>query len=74
MKYIVIEIQKFADGSIAVPPVSTFSSFFEAMARYHSILAVASVSDVPVHSACVLNDVGQQIRYDTFNHTDGQVE
>lgn len=73
-KYIVMEIQKFADGSIATPPIATYDSFFDAASRYHSILAVAAVSEVPVHSAVILNDVGQEIRYDTFNHTDGQIE
>ena len=72
--YSVMEIQKFADGSIAVPPIATYESFFEAASRYHSILLVAAVSEVPVHSAVMLNDVGQEIRYDTFNHTDGQIE
>lgn len=67
-KYLVIEIQKFADGTIAVPPIASFDNFFDAMARYHSILAVAAVSDVPVHTAVVLNDVGQEIRLDSFNH------
>lgn len=74
MKYIVIEIQKFADGTIAVPPIATFDSFFAASAQYHSILSVAAVSEVPVHSAVILTDAGQQIALDTFNHADGQVE
>lgn len=73
-KYIVMEIQKFADGSIAVPPINTYDSFFDAASRYHSVLSVAAVSEVPVHSAVMLNDVGQEVRFDTFNHADGQIE
>ena len=73
-KYVVIELQKFADGTLAVPPVSTHDTFFDAMARYHTILSVAATSDVPVHSALVLTDVGQEIRLDSFNHEDGQIE
>lgn len=72
MKYVVIEIQKFSDGTIAVPPVNTYDSFFDAASRYHTILAAAAVSEVPVHSAVMLTETGQQIRLDTFNHTDGE--
>ena len=74
MKYIVMEIQKFENGSIAVPPIATFDSFFSAMAAYHSILSVAATSEVPVHSAVVLTETGQEIRLDSFNHVDEQVE
>lgn len=74
MKYLVIEIQKFTDGTIAVPPIATYDSFFDAMSRYHTILSVAAVSEVPVHSAVVLTETGQQIRLDSFNHVDEQIE
>ena len=74
MKYIVIEIQKASDGSIAVPPIGSYDSFFDAMSAYHTILASAATSQVPVHTALVLNEVGQEIRLDSFNHVDGQVE
>lgn len=74
MKYIVIEIQKSQDGTVAIPPINTYDSFFEALSRYHTILANAAISDVPVHSAVILTDVGQQIRMDSYNKADGQVE
>lgn len=70
MKYIVIEIQKLADGTIAVPPVATFDTFSEAASRYHSILAVAAVSDIPRHSAVILDETGIQVRLDSFNNED----
>ena len=74
MKYIVIEIQKSADGTVAIPPINTYDSFFEALSRYHTILAAAAVSSVPVHTCVVLNEVGQEIRMDSYNKADGQVE
>ena len=74
MKYIVIEIQKAADGTVAIPPIATYDTFFEALSRYHTILASAAISQVPVHTAVVLNEVGQEVRMDSFNHADGQVE
>ena len=72
MKYIVIEIQKASDGTIAVPPIATYDNLFDALSRYHTILASAAISEVPVHTACVLNEVGQEIRLDSFNHVDNQ--
>lgn len=74
MKYIVIEIQKSQDGTVAILPVATYDNFFDALSRYHTILAAAAISDVPVHSAVILTDVGQQIRMDSYNKADGQVE
>ena len=74
MTYIVLEIQKFTDGTIAVPPIATFESFFEAMSRYHSIMATAAISEVPVHSCVVLTETGQEIKMDSYNKADGQVE
>lgn len=68
MKYVVIEIQKFADGTIAVPPVNTYDTLFGALNRYHTIMAAAAISDVPVHSAVVLTETGQEIRLDSYNH------
>ena len=67
MKYIVIEIQKFADGTIAVPPISTYNTFLEAMAEYHQVMSVAAASGVPVHSCVVLTDVGQEIKMDSYS-------
>ena len=67
MKYIVIEIQKLADGTIAVPPISTYDTFLEAMAKYHQVMSVAAASAVPVHSCVVLTDVGQEIKMDSYN-------
>lgn len=74
MKYLVIEIQKAADGTIAVPPITTYDNFFDALSRYHTILAAAAVSSVPVHTALVLNEVGQEIRLDSYNKAEGQPE
>lgn len=74
MNYIVIEIQKYADGTIAVPPINTYATFNEAAQRYHTILAAAAVSSVPVHSAVMMTDTGIQVRLDTFDHTTDAAE
>lgn len=74
MKYIVIEIQKAADESIAVPPIATYDNFFDALSKYHTVLAAAAVSAVPTHTCVILNDVGQEIRMDSYNKSEGEPE
>ena len=74
MKYIIIEIQKFSDGTVAVPPIHTADSFFEASSTFHSICATAAVSDVPVHSAVLMNETGQTYGLESFNHINEQTE
>lgn len=74
MKYIVLEIQKFSDGTVATPPIASYDSFFEALSKYHTVLAAAAISQVPVHTCVVLNEVGQVIAMDSYNKADGQVE
>ena len=68
MKYIVIEIQKLADGSVAIPPIATYDSLQEAASRYHTILASAAISNVPLHSALILNEAGQKVKLDNYEH------
>ena len=74
MKYIIIEIQKFADGTIAVPPIHTADTFFDASSTFHSICATAAVSEVPVHSVALLNETGQTFGLESFNHVDTPTE
>lgn len=68
MKYIVIEIQKFSDGTIAVPPVNTADNFFNASSIFHGKCEVAAISEVPVHSVVLLTENGQMMGYESFNH------
>lgn len=68
-KYVVIEIQKSANGSIAVPPIYTEETFFAARSRFHTICATAAISEVPIHSVVLLNDIGQQMGLESFDHT-----
>lgn len=39
------------------------------MSTFYSILAAAALSQVDVHSAAVLNDAGQFIKSESFDHT-----
>jgi len=69
MKYLIIEIQKFADGTLAVPPVNTADSLNSARSTFYSKCAVAAVSDVPLHSVVLLNEAGQTYALESFDHT-----
>lgn len=72
--YVIIELQKNTDGTVAVPPVHTASSFLEAKSTFFSLCATAAISQVPVHSVVLLNETGQELGLESFNHVDGQVE
>lgn len=74
MKYLVIEIQKNADGSVAVPPIASYDNYFDALSRYHTILAAAAISSTPVHSCVLMNEVGQTLRMDSYNKSEGVVQ
>jgi len=72
MKYLIIEIQKMSDGSIAVPPVSTADNLNAARSTFYSLCAVAAVSTVPLHSVVLLNEAGQTLGLESFDHTESE--
>ena len=65
--YIVIELQTNADGTLG-NFVWSFSSIEEAESKYHSVLAAAAVSVVPVHSAVILRNDGMQMAAQSYSH------
>ena len=68
-KYIVIEIQKSADGTVAVPPISTADTLNAARSTFYTVCAAAAISSVAVHSAVLLTDTGQTLGIESFDHT-----
>lgn len=63
--FIVMEIQK---GNTASTIVNTYDTRNEAENKYHTVLAYAAVSNVPKHSAVLLNDDGTYIKSESFEH------
>ncbi len=65
--FIVIEIQTNADGTIGtlVTPCKTEA---EANHKYHEILAAASISQIPKHSAVMLTDEGDFEKSEKYIH------
>ena len=64
--FAVIEIQK--NGSTATPITTLFTDKDEAYSKYHQVLAAASVSDVPEHSAILVSEEGSYMLHDKFIH------
>lgn len=68
MKYLVIEIQTTADGSVS-QIVTVHSTKQEAEQKFHQILSYAAASDLAYHSAVILNAKGEWEKGETYDHT-----
>ena len=66
MKIYVMEIQTTTETGAVIPFVYTDRE--EAEAKYHSLLAVAAVSQVAKHGAMMFNDDGFVIKSEFYNH------
>ena len=64
--FIVIEIQATAESISTI--VNDYSDRLQAESKYHQILTSAAISDVPKHGAVLLNDEGQMINHECYNH------
>lgn len=64
--YIVIELQKAGETLSHI--AFTFDDYNQALNKYHTILAFASVSNVEKHSAAILNEWGEVLKNEGFEH------
>lgn len=67
MKYIVIELQKLVDGTVA-NLVYSYNTKKEAESKYYAILSAAAVSNVPIHSAIILQEDAIPVTFKSFEH------
>ena len=67
MKFIVMEIQVFDDGTMSTPCYA-YDNRAAAEAKYHAILSGAAGSKLPKHSAVMLTDEGYYVRSEYYNH------
>lgn len=65
--FIVIEIQMI--GETIATLTYQFNTLNEAEAKYHSILAAAAVSALPMHSAALLTNAGTLVKSEYYDHT-----
>lgn len=63
--FFVIELQTNQDGTAGIL-TWTYPTKNEALSKYHTILSFAAVSDLPVHSAVVIDEQGRQIAREAF--------
>lgn len=69
--FIVIELQTNLDGSVG-NFVWAFANQDDAEAKYHSVLAVAATSALPVHSAVILRNDGLQLAAQAYRHEENE--
>lgn len=67
MKYLVIELQTAVDGTVA-NLVNQFDDRLQAESAYHTILAAAAVSSLPIHAAVMLTNDGTSINSAYYVH------
>lgn len=67
MKYLVIEIQTNADGKIGILTFS-YDNRNEAESKYHSVLAAAAISALPMHSCDLLQSDGILLARQSYVH------
>ena len=68
MNYIVNEYQT-NNGTTAIVTPFTTSNINEAESTYHSRLASAAISTVPIHTVTLENEEGAQIKRECYKHT-----
>lgn len=64
--FVVLEIQTTESTMSATP--WKFDSLAEAKQKYHSVLAFAAVSSVPIHTAMIVSSYGQVVSAEYFEH------
>ena len=69
--FVVLEIQT-TESTMSVTSWE-FDSLAEAKQKYHSVLAFAAVSSVPIHTAMIVSPYGQTVSCEYFEHI-GEVE
>ena len=62
----VIEIQK--SGETATPLVQLFTDDAQAKSRYHELLSIAAVSNVPEHSVMLVSEEGNYMFHEKYEH------
>lgn len=64
--FIVLEMQKTGDQVATL--VNSYAELNKAKQKYHQVLAAAAVSAVPVHTAVILEEFGNVLEYEHFEH------
>lgn len=65
--FVVLELQTNPDGTLG-NFIFSYTDQNEAWAKYHAILAAAATSQLPIHSAVILDNYGSRIDGKPFIH------
>lgn len=65
MKYLIVEIQKMVDGTIA-HLVESADTQREAESKYHGKLQYAALSDLPCHAVSLLDETGNCVAHEYY--------
>ena len=71
MKYIVMEVQNNADGSVVFPSdprQKVFADLNEAESEFHRILQYAAISSAPCKGCMLLTSTGEMVRSEFYQH------
>jgi len=66
MNYLVLELQ--TTNGVTSSLTYQFNELPLAEQKYYLTLASAAISEVDVHSAVLLNEVGETLKFDSYNH------
>ena len=66
-KYIVIELQTYADGTVG-NIVTSHDTRDAAESKFHTVLAAAAISQLPCHAAIILGNDGFVIDNKCYKH------
>ena len=67
-KYLVIEIQTNADGTVG-NIVTSHDTMEQAYSKFYDVLSAAAVSSVPRHAAVLLQNDGSLVTMNSFDHS-----
>lgn len=65
--FIVIELQNLAESNLTHLE-TVHATQEEAESKFHTIMAHAAVSEVPIHSATILDEKGCPVMYKSYTH------
>lgn len=63
--YLVLEIQKDANGNLATL-ITQHATSREAQSKYHTVLGFAAQSTLPRHGAAIIAEDGHTLEYKSF--------
>ncbi len=73
MKYLILEIQTNADGTIGTL-ITQKDDLNEAMSTYYTILAAAAISSLPLHAAVLMTNEGISLEWKAFDRREPEAE